>query len=149
MIKIKFLARKFSYYNFCLQSLFQSAQHFYEKRKGSGAKFASLSVHPYMWLTSGCGSGRPQYRRILRIRMRMWIRIRNTVGQSDLIAFASSTFSRHLQCHGLIFFGLTLAGITDNLLAEKATHKTGIKFLSECPLRYCTHLLRRPYCYHP
>ncbi len=34
MIKIEFLARKFLYWNFILQPLFQSAQNFYEKRQG-------------------------------------------------------------------------------------------------------------------
>ncbi len=44
MIEIKFLARKFLYKNFILQPLFQSAQHFYQKRKGSGAGSPSGSV---------------------------------------------------------------------------------------------------------
>jgi hypothetical protein len=35
-IKIKFLTRKFWYYNFILQPLFKSAQHFNE-REGSGS----------------------------------------------------------------------------------------------------------------
>jgi hypothetical protein len=38
MINIKFVARKYLrvFYNFILQPLFRSAQHFYEKREGSG-----------------------------------------------------------------------------------------------------------------
>jgi hypothetical protein len=52
-----------------LQALFQSAQHIYEKRAGSG----SGSIH----LTNGSGSGRPKNMRVLRIRFR--IRIPNTV----------------------------------------------------------------------
>ncbi len=42
MIKIKFLARKIFVKKFFLLSLFQSAQHFYENKEGSG-----------------CGSGKP------------------------------------------------------------------------------------------
>jgi hypothetical protein len=53
MIKIKFL-----YYNFILQPLFQSAQHFYEKREGSGTGSASGSV--LVTKGSGCGSERPK-----------------------------------------------------------------------------------------
>ncbi len=34
---MKFLARKFLYSNFILQPLFQTAQHFYQKREGSGS----------------------------------------------------------------------------------------------------------------
>jgi hypothetical protein len=37
MIKIKFLARKLLYYNYILQPLFQSTQHFDEKTEGSGS----------------------------------------------------------------------------------------------------------------
>jgi hypothetical protein len=44
VLKNKFLARKFLYYNFILQPLFQSAKHFYEKRERSGAGSASGSV---------------------------------------------------------------------------------------------------------
>jgi hypothetical protein len=38
--------------NFILQALFQSAQHIYEKRKGSGSGFVPLN--------NGSGSGRPK-----------------------------------------------------------------------------------------
>jgi hypothetical protein len=43
---------------FILQALFQSAQHIYEKRKGSGAGSGSAP------LTNGSGSGRPRNMRI-------------------------------------------------------------------------------------
>jgi hypothetical protein len=62
MIEIKFLARTFLYLNFTLQPLFQSAQHFYENRNGSGAVL--------MTNESGCGSGRPKNIWILRIQIR-------------------------------------------------------------------------------
>jgi hypothetical protein len=39
MINIKFVARKYLFYNFILQPLFQSTHHFYEKREGSGCRF--------------------------------------------------------------------------------------------------------------
>jgi hypothetical protein len=42
--------------NVILQSLFQFAQHIYEKREGSGAGSATL--------TNGSGSGRPKNKRI-------------------------------------------------------------------------------------
>jgi hypothetical protein len=54
-----------------LQALFQSAQHIYEKREGSGAGSVPL--------TYGSRSGRPKKLRILRIR----IRIPNTVYKSE------------------------------------------------------------------
>ncbi len=44
-------------YNFILQALFQSAQHLYVKREGSGSGSELL--------TSGSGSGRPKHMRIL------------------------------------------------------------------------------------
>jgi hypothetical protein len=47
--------------NVILQALFQSAQHIYEKREGSGSGFVPL--------TNGSGSGRPKNMRILRIRI--------------------------------------------------------------------------------
>ncbi len=68
MIKIKYLARKVLYYNFIFQLLFQSAQHSYEKREGSGS-----DPDPYLWVVtngSGCGSGRPKNIQFLRIRIR-------------------------------------------------------------------------------
>jgi hypothetical protein len=46
-----------------LQILFQSAQHIYEKREGSG------SVSSAVLLTNGSGSWRPKNMRILRIRI--------------------------------------------------------------------------------
>jgi hypothetical protein len=64
MIKIKFLAKQFLYYNFILQPLHNSAQHFYEKREGSGAGSASGSV--LVTNESGSGSGRPKNIGILR-----------------------------------------------------------------------------------
>jgi hypothetical protein len=61
VIKILYLARKFLYYNFILQPLFESAQHFYQKRKGSGAGFGAGSASGSVLVTngSGCGSGSP------------------------------------------------------------------------------------------
>ncbi len=47
--------------NFILQALFQSAQHIYKKREGSGARSVPL--------TNGSESGRPKNMRILRIRI--------------------------------------------------------------------------------
>jgi hypothetical protein len=49
---------KFLFYNFILQLLFQSAQHLYENREGSGS----------VPLTNGPGSERPKNMWILRIR---------------------------------------------------------------------------------
>jgi hypothetical protein len=54
---------------FC-RHFFQSAQHIYEKREGSGVGSAPL--------TNESGSGRPKNMRILRIRIRFRIRIPNT-----------------------------------------------------------------------
>ncbi len=54
-----------------MQALFQSAQHIYEKREGSGS----------VPLTKGSGSGRPKNMRILRI----WFRIPHTGIQFTLI----------------------------------------------------------------
>ncbi len=54
LIKIKFLARKLLYKNLILQALFQSAQHLYEKREGSGSSSSSVP------LTNESGSGRPK-----------------------------------------------------------------------------------------
>jgi hypothetical protein len=48
---------------FILHGLFQSAQHLYEKREGSGAGSGSIP------LTNGFGSGRPENMGILRIRI--------------------------------------------------------------------------------
>jgi hypothetical protein len=48
---------KFCVKIFILRSIFQSAQHLYEKREGSGS----------IPLTNGSGSGRPKNMRILRI----------------------------------------------------------------------------------
>jgi hypothetical protein len=48
---------------FILHGLFQSAQHLYEKREGSGARSGSIP------LTNGFGSGRPENMGILRIRI--------------------------------------------------------------------------------
>ncbi len=54
----------------CLNVILQSAQHIYEKKEGYGAGSVPL--------TNGSGSGRPKNMRILRIRIRFWIRILNT-----------------------------------------------------------------------
>jgi hypothetical protein len=69
MIKIKFLAIKFLYENFILQPLFQSAQHFYEKKEGSG------SASGFVLVTNGCGSERLKKVRILRIRNTVVIKV--------------------------------------------------------------------------
>ncbi len=55
---------------FYLHALFQSAQHLYEKRDGSGSRAGSGAGS--VLLTNGYGSGRPKNMRIL------WIRIPNT-----------------------------------------------------------------------
>jgi hypothetical protein len=68
-----FLARKFCYKNFILQSLFQSAQHFYEKRRGPGSGSVLVTNG------SGCGSGRPK-----NIRIRIW----NIIQKVTCILFA-------------------------------------------------------------
>ncbi len=62
MIKITFLARKILYWNFILQPLFQSAQHFYEKWEGSRSilvtnGFGCLSGRPNKIQIPGCRSG--------------------------------------------------------------------------------------------
>jgi hypothetical protein len=61
VLKIKFFAKKK-----ILKASYQSAQHLYGKREGSGAGSGSIP------LTNGSGSGRPKN---MWIR---WIRIRNT-----------------------------------------------------------------------
>ncbi len=62
VLKIQFFA-KILCWHFILQALFQSAQHLYEKREGSGSRSIPLTN----------GSGRPK-----NIRIRVRIRIPNT-----------------------------------------------------------------------
>jgi hypothetical protein len=59
------------YQNF--QPLFQSAQHFFEKREGSGRRIR-IRMRTCVLTDPGCGSGSPKNKQILWIRMR----IRNT-----------------------------------------------------------------------
>jgi hypothetical protein len=58
--KSSIFSKKIFVVNFILQPLFQSTQHFYEKRKGSGAESGSVLVTN----GSGCGSKRPKNIRI-------------------------------------------------------------------------------------
>jgi hypothetical protein len=74
--KLNFLLKFSVKIKVILQALFQSAQHIYEKREGSGARSAPL--------TNGSGSGRPKNMRILRVRIRFRIRIPSTARKGIL-----------------------------------------------------------------
>jgi hypothetical protein len=84
MINIKFLARKF------LKCIISVRSTLFWERERSGSASGSVLV------TNGpvCGSGRPKNIRILRIRSRMLIQIRNNYGWINI--FYGTTFLKNL-----------------------------------------------------
>ncbi len=68
-----------------MKALFQSAQHLYENREGSGAGFETVSGS--VFFTNGSGSGRPK-----NMRIRFGMRIPNTYNTSWICFFRIVAF---------------------------------------------------------
>ncbi len=122
VLKILFFAKVLCY-NFILQALFQSAQHIYEKREGSGSG-------P---LTNGSGSGRPKNMRGSKQERILWIqfgiRIPNTgfTRQKYWKTYFSHHFSWIIQSSGEALQHCTWVGssTSTSLLGEVALASSG------------------------